>query len=477
LLLLGGLCGHHWEEVQATTSLQLSTGPDGTGVVKTATMKAPRKRCAVEGCEKVAKGRCEGRCQLHFKEYLRSLEAQDAATGGTDGAASQAKRTKFFCKLEGCERQSAGACEGYCTRHYREQNPGGVAAERLTAMGKKCKYVQEDGSQCDKLAQGGCGGLCKRHWSISGSVGSGKKVARCSVAGCGKYARRKGMCQKHFREVHPEEYKASVTAEDPGIAGKRCAVDGCTKWARGKVGMCRRHARESGLLVDEGPSKATEVAEAVAAGVDPRNLLPALPEQDMKVAPDGAAKDEGVVDAASAVDVVSEVVNEIAGAEATEAAESDPTKCVVAACEAPPGIGGYRGMCIAHWLESERERASSAGAPRRKRCSVEDCEKQARDFGMCHRHGRQYHGDYQRAADAGVAPGSEQTLMSPSKRRKMDTLVGVAAAGATEVAGEVPAVAAAEAVAQMEVPEPETEVQLPKQEPQPGAVPEQTIAI
>lgn len=241
--------------------------------------------------------------------------------------------------------------------------------------------------------------------------------------------------------------------------------------------MCRRHARESGLLVDEGPSKETEVAEAVAAGVDPRNLLPALPEQEVKVSPDGAVKDDGVVDAASAVDVVSEVVNEIAGTEATEATESDPTKCVVVGCEAPPGIGGYRGMCIAHWLESERERAVSADAPRRKRCSVEDCEKQARDFGMCHRHGRQYHGDYQRAADAGVAPGSEQTLMGPSKRRKMDTLAGVAAADATEVADELPAAATAEALAQMEVPEPEAEVQVPKQESQPEAVHENTAAI
>ena len=84
----GGLCGTHWDEAQCIVvlpsdpALTRGAGAEGAvdvnvnGVISspppktTASMRAPRKRCLIVGCEKVAKGRCEGRCQVHYKEHL-----------------------------------------------------------------------------------------------------------------------------------------------------------------------------------------------------------------------------------------------------------------------------------------------------------------------------------------------------------------------------------------------------------------------
>ena len=211
----------------------------------------------LQGCEKVAKGRCEGRCQAHFKEFLAQLDAADEANGttGADGVGSQARRTKFFCAVEDCHRQAAGNLKGYCQRHYGQINPDGNAKQRVYQISRKCSYVDPDAPDiaCTKLAQGGCNGLCKGHWNVmvaSATVDpdaaakvrgtGGKKSPRCKSAGCDKYSRKKGYCQRHFRELNPEEYKQATADMDPSIVGKRCSVEECTKWARGKTGMCRR---------------------------------------------------------------------------------------------------------------------------------------------------------------------------------------------------------------------------------------------
>ena len=222
-------------------------------------MKAPRKRCLVEGCEKVAKGRCEGRCQIHFKEYIAQLDANDDRIG-----VDQAHRTKFFCAVENCQKQATGNLKGYCQRHYSEINPDGNAKQHIQAISKKCTYVDpaKPDSVCGKLAQGGCKGLCKGHWNVLAasvaadpnaaakmqSIGGGKKAPRCKAAGCDKYSRKQGYCQRHFRELKPEEFKQASAEMDPAVVGKRCSVPDCTKWARGKTGMCRRCVIEPCIL-------------------------------------------------------------------------------------------------------------------------------------------------------------------------------------------------------------------------------------
>ena len=118
-------------------------------------MKAPRKRCLVEGCEKVAKGRCEGRCQIHFKEYIAQLDANDDGIG-----VEQAHRTKFFCAVENCQKQAAGNLKGYCQRHFRELKPEEfkqASAEMDPAIvGKRCSVPD-----CTKWARGKTG-MCRR---------------------------------------------------------------------------------------------------------------------------------------------------------------------------------------------------------------------------------------------------------------------------------------------------------------------------
>ena len=108
---------------------------------------------------------------------------------------------------------------------------------------------------------------------------------------------------------------------------------------------------------------------------------------------------------------------------------ADPTKCSIEGCDLPPGTGGYKGMCVKHWLEIEKQKAANETHRRRKRCSVDGCDKQAREFGMCHRHGRIHHGDQQNRGQmsAEIAADVADEVLSPSKRRKMDALVDVAA--------------------------------------------------
>ena len=108
---------------------------------------------------------------------------------------------------------------------------------------------------------------------------------------------------------------------------------------------------------------------------------------------------------------------------------ADPTKCSIEGCGLPPGTGGYKGMCVKHWLEIEKQKAANETHRRRKRCSVDFCDKQAREYGMCHRHGRIHHGDQQNRGQmsAAIAADVADEVLSPSKRRKMDALVDVAA--------------------------------------------------
>ena len=512
----GGLCGTHWDEAQCIVvlpsdpALTRGAGAEGAvdvnvnGVISspppktTASMRAPRKRCLIVGCEKVAKGRCEGRCQVHYKEHLLASAGGDAAAARERDAAaatsSDTKRAPFFCSVPGCPRQAAGSCSGMCTRHYREQNPDGQAHVKLRAMAKTCRYVyvagehdrnedpgaarMEAGRTCTRVAQGGCAGLCKRHWTITVNreggaastlgpgkhLGTGKKMARCAVADCGKYSRRRGMCQKHWRDHCPDEYKAVVEAEAAsgykgGIAGRKCTREDCGKWARGKNGLCRKHAREAGFEVPSYPSPSRRkeqeaaLAEQEAAAVAAQAAVAA--EQAVKLPPalDHQDKAEAATEAIEQVVAITDEVMAAAAAAAAAPGGEDETdqavavaaastaeaqhqaqelgSCSVAQCPEPVGIGGYRGMCVTHWLEAERARAASE--PRRKRCAVDGCDRQAREANMCHRHGRelldhhQHHQEeeqqqeeQQQQQQEDVYMGNESIAEGNHKRRRME---------------------------------------------------------
>ena len=202
----------------------------------------------------------------------------------------------------------------------------------------------------------------------------------------------------------------------------------------------RRHARELGLVHDEPSRKETcTVIPAEEYGVvGPEGQLPPLPDEASQVV---AAAEETAAAAGAgygadsvmqeepqdAVQAAVEVVNETLLPVPVPVA--DPTKCSIEGCDLPPGTGGYKGMCVKHWLEIEKQKAANETHRRRKRCSVDGCDKQAREYGMCHRHGRIHHGDQQNRGQmsAAIAADVADEVLSPSKRRKMDALVDVAA--------------------------------------------------
>ena len=177
-----------------------------------------------------------------------------------------------------------------------------------------------------------------------------------------------------------------------------------------------------------------EAAEAVAAAEDTAAAAGAAPVAvgavyDAEAAPPAIEEVGGVVQGEEPQDAVQAAVEVVDDLLPAPAPVADPTKCSVAGCDLPPGTGGYKGMCVKHWLETEKHKSVHETTRRRKRCSVEGCDKQAREYGMCHRHGRLHHGDQQnRGQIAGqIAADVADEVLSPSKRRKMDALVDVAA--------------------------------------------------
>lgn len=176
-----------------------------------------------------------------------------------------------------------------------------------------------------------------------------------------------------------------------------------------------------------------EAAEAVAAAEDTAAAAGAAPVAvgavyDAEAAPPAIEEVGGVVQGEEPQDAVQAAVEVVDDLLPAPAPVADPTKCSIAGCDLPPGTGGYKGMCVKHWLEAEKHKSVHETTRRRKRCSIDGCDKQAREYGMCHRHGRLHHGDQQnRGQIAGqIAADVADEVLSPSKRRKMDALVGVA---------------------------------------------------
>lgn len=177
----------------------------------------------------------------------------------------------------------------------------------------------------------------------------------------------------------------------------------------------------------EAAAEAVAAAEETAAAVGAASVAVGA-GYEAEAAP--AVEEMGAVvheeEPQDAVQAAVDVVDDILPAPAPVA---DPTKCSIEGCDLPPGTGGYNGMCVKHWLETEKHKSVHETTRRRKRCSVEGCEKQAREYGMCHRHGRLHHGDQQNPGQiAGqIAADVADEVLSPSKRRKIDALVDVAA--------------------------------------------------
>ena len=193
-------------------------------------------------------------------------------------------------------------------------------------------------------------------------------------------------------------------------------------------------APEGQLQVMDVPHEATEAvaaAEDTAAAATAGAAAPVAvgAGYEAEAAPPAIEEAGGVMQGEEPQDAVQAAVEVVDDLLPAPAPVADPTKCSVAGCDLPPGTGGYKGMCVKHWLETEKHKSVHETTRRRKRCSVDGCDKQAREYGMCHRHGRLHHGDQQnRGQIAGqIAADVADEVLSPSKRRKMDALVDVAA--------------------------------------------------
>ncbi|KAF0731571.1 hypothetical protein Ae201684P_005977 [Aphanomyces euteiches] len=126
--------------------------------------------------------------------------------------------------------------------------------QSLDSQLSKCSY---DGAFCAKYAKVDC--LCLQHCrlvmqshlaSMSPAMSSSKKRKKpetrlCSVDGCGKPAKRKGVCMDHGGRHICKVDGCQKCAHKGGFCighggGRRCSVDGCSKSAQAG-GTCYSH--------------------------------------------------------------------------------------------------------------------------------------------------------------------------------------------------------------------------------------------
>lgn len=106
------------------------------------------------------------------------------------------------CKEEGCDKQAVK--DGFCIKHYKKNNDGGVAHSRCKEEGCAKQAVKED--------------LCCNHYKEkTGSTAH----RRCKDPGCDKQVWNGGYCYRHFK--HPE-LRSPITSDikkpDDAIRGK-----------------------------------------------------------------------------------------------------------------------------------------------------------------------------------------------------------------------------------------------------------------
>lgn len=123
-----------------------------------------------------------------------------------------------LCSQPNCTNKARTGRGGLCKKH------GGRA---------RCKFVDNDGVECNKFAQSG--GFCIKH-------GGGKK---CSVEDCDKKAQAGGKCCTHGGGKYCSFEGCGKRAQSGGCCishggGKVCPFEGCGKKAQ-KGGYCKGH--------------------------------------------------------------------------------------------------------------------------------------------------------------------------------------------------------------------------------------------
>jgi len=146
-----------------------------------------------------------------------------------------------------------------------KRHPGRPKSDRTEWP--KCKSVE-----CDKTTEGGSRGFCHAHYiaarrgtfdmETGARLREPKRVASygpgalCSVEGCERKSRAKGMCSAHWqRSRKNQDLSVPVDVSNRGSPASTilCCVGGCGSRANNR-GMCAAHAdhRKRGVLDEQG---------------------------------------------------------------------------------------------------------------------------------------------------------------------------------------------------------------------------------
>jgi hypothetical protein len=104
-----------------------------------------RKKCAVEGCDKLPRMGCSGHCLAHATQEQR------------DVINDEQKKKRKKCAVEGCDKFSRMGCSGHCLDHATQEQRDAINDERK----KTKKWCAVEGY--DKLPRTGCSGHCLAH--------------------------------------------------------------------------------------------------------------------------------------------------------------------------------------------------------------------------------------------------------------------------------------------------------------------------
>lgn len=193
--------------------------------------KSDRGRCLYVLCNKRAGEAYQGYCSAHWKVQNPGM-----------------KMPALRCKFDDCDKARQSNCTGYCIVHFavihgrrhgvsckvegctKRSRPGSLqgycAAHYRSVHGKigsgVCKF-----QDCDKSKMGQCGGYCAAHYKM---LFGQRQGLLCKVAECRKERRVNGYCHAHNRAVTGSFAK-----------NYRCKADGCPK---ARVGLCEGFCRE-----------------------------------------------------------------------------------------------------------------------------------------------------------------------------------------------------------------------------------------
>ena len=132
-----------------------------------------------------------------------------------------------LCSVDGCMKEIT-KYKQLCTMHYTRLYKHNTT-ELVTRKNLQCL-------ECGKLPYSKKYQLCFYHYQLKRKQDGLFEKNQCTIDGCDKKSRYRGLCDTHYKRQHDYDYAGLLN--DPNRA--RCTIESCDRPMYAK-GLCRRH--------------------------------------------------------------------------------------------------------------------------------------------------------------------------------------------------------------------------------------------